>query len=94
MSLRVPENDKQLKRMKGLFAYYAKWVQNFSDKISGLSEPEFPLSENCISIINGLKKDIAASVRASVVPGERFVVEYALGAVSYTHLTLPTNREV
>ena len=86
MALNDPEDEKQLKRIKGLFAYYAKWVPKFSEKISVLSNPSFPLSDKCTNTINGLKKDIAASVRASVVHGEDFVVETdasenALGAV-------------
>ena len=58
--LKTPETKKELERTKGLFAYYAKWIPGFSQKISQLSNVEFPLSK----------------------------------AVSYTHLTLPTNREV
>ena len=33
LDLPLPNNAKSLKRMLGLFAYYAKWVTYYSDKI-------------------------------------------------------------
>ena len=54
--LKVPETPKELERLKGLFAYYAKWVSNFSDKISRLQKAEFPLSKDCREVISSLKR--------------------------------------
>ena len=41
-----PENPQSLKRVLGMFAYYAKWIPNFSDKMQPLSQAtKFPLDE-------------------------------------------------
>ena len=36
--LKTPENKKELERLQGLFAYYAKWVPDFSKRISSLKD--------------------------------------------------------
>ena len=59
---------------KGLLAYYAKWIQNFFEKISILKNLTFPLSDEIVKSIKSIKDDIAASVRASVDPEEILVV--------------------
>ena len=42
-----PKTLKELKQVRGLFAYYAKWIGDFSTKIRPLIDTEiFPLS-NC-----------------------------------------------
>ena len=84
--LAVPTNSKELGRLKGLFAYYAKWIQNFSEKIACIKDPSFPLSEHCVKAIELVKGEISAAVRASVDPSEVFTVESdasdtAIGAV-------------
>lgn len=58
-----PSNHKSLQRLKGLFAYYSKWVPNFSKKIQTLTNPDFPLQPNALKAIQDLKKDI---VKASL----------------------------
>ena len=46
MEMPDPLNLKDLKRMRGLFAYYAKWINDFSTKIKPLLEvTSFPLSK-------------------------------------------------
>ena len=62
IDLPVPTESKSLKRALGLFSYYSKWIEKFSDKIKPLTqEPIFPLDEEAISAFNNLKKDIANS---------------------------------
>ena len=56
--LKTPTNPKELERLKGLFAYYAKWVPGFSEKIVGLRNVEFPLSPECLGVIEELKSAI------------------------------------
>ena len=75
-----------MEHLKGLFAYYAKWIPSFSEKISGLQDASFPISEVQLQIIKDLKKDILNSVQASVDPTLPFVVETdasdkAIGAI-------------
>ena len=48
--LPAPTNSKALKRVLGLFAYYAKWIQNFSEKISKLKNVQtFPLDSDSMN---------------------------------------------
>ena len=37
LNLPVPEEPKSLKRVMGMFSYYAKWINHFSDKIHVLN---------------------------------------------------------
>ena len=66
LDLPPPNNIKSLKRMLGLFAYYAKWVTNYSGKIVRLkSVTSFPLSFEAVKDFESLKQDIAnASLQA------------------------------
>ena len=86
MELRIPKSPKELSRLKGVFAYYARWVKNFSAKIAKLSDPEFTLSEEARVAIKTIKEDIAGAVRVTVDPSKELQVEtdaseYAIGAV-------------
>ena len=61
--LPVPHDKKSLQRLVGLFAYYAKWVPAYSEKIRHrVREQSFPLSAECRSAIEQLKGDIAKAV--------------------------------
>ena len=55
-------------------------------RVSKLSSPVFPLSDECQEVIKSLKKDTAGSLRALVDPSPKFTVETdasdnAVGAV-------------
>ena len=51
-----PNNRRSLKRILGLFAYYAKWVQRFSDKVKHLRQiKNFPLDEASLNEFYSLK---------------------------------------
>ena len=41
------EDTKELKQVRGLFAYYAKWIANFSTKIRPLIDTEIFSLPNC-----------------------------------------------
>ena len=46
LELAEPKTLKELKQVRGLFAYYAKWIANFSTKIRPLIDTEiFPPSD-------------------------------------------------
>ena len=50
LELPVPKTQKELKRCLGMFAYYAKWIANFSEKISLLTKVEqFPLNTDAVA---------------------------------------------
>ena len=47
----VPSTLKELKRVRGLFAYYSKWIMDFSTKIKLLAETRtFPLPQKSIEM--------------------------------------------
>ena len=53
-----PKNMNSLKRIRGMFAYYAKWIPEFSDKIKPLVKAEkFPLGEKALKAFNTLKSE-------------------------------------
>ena len=42
----VPNDAKSMKRVIGMFAYYSKWIHNFSDKIAPLIKNEtYPVND-------------------------------------------------
>ena len=45
IELPIPKSSKELKRCLGMFAYYARWIRNFSEKIKPLTagKMHFPL---------------------------------------------------
>ena len=60
----------------GLFAHYAKWIKQFSEKIKRLKEAKsFPLNDSQISDFQNLKKEIARASLRSINKIMPFVVE-------------------
>ena len=75
-NLPPPNNQKALKRVLGLFAYYAKWIFQFSDKIQSLKQTtKFPLDDTALNDFNALKKEIEKAVLLSIDENLPFVVE-------------------
>lgn len=71
-----PTNMGSLRRAQGLFAYYAKWIPGFSDKIQPLVNTKtFPLSESALVAFNSLKKHLMDASLQSVDESLPFVVE-------------------
>ena len=71
-----PSSKKSLQRTLGLFAYYAKWVQNFSDKIVNLkSATKFPLGQQEIEDFESLKTAIANAALQAIDDDKPFTVE-------------------
>ena len=65
-----------MKRVLGLFAYYAKWIKEFSEKIKRLRETKsFPLNDSQINDFQNLKKEIARAALRSIDKNMPFVVE-------------------
>lgn len=75
IDLPVPCNLKSLKRMVGFFAYYSKWIPNYSSKIKPLIDAEFPLCAVSVEAINSLKKDISNAVLMAIDDHEPFLIE-------------------
>ena len=86
MELPAPTNLAAQRRVLGMFAYYSKWVKNFSDKVRPLNKnTTFPLPTDAEESFNILKNDIKSASLATIDSDEPFVVEtdasdYALAA--------------
>ena len=71
-----PTDFRSLKRLLGLFAYYAKWIPDFSKKIQKLKNAKsFPLSSSILEDFNRLKKLIEHASLAAIDENQPFVVE-------------------
>ena len=76
LNMPAPQDAKSLKRALGMFAYYAKWVMNFSDKIANLnSTKKFPLTSKALEKFELLKEEIAKASLRSIDENLPFVVE-------------------
>ncbi|PIK38271.1 hypothetical protein BSL78_24891 [Apostichopus japonicus] len=74
--LPIPQNLKALRRCMGMFAYYARWIPNFSSKVKPLTEsPTFPLGEEAVKAFDRLKADIENSVVTAIDETIPFEVE-------------------
>ena len=59
-----------------MFAYYAKWIPRFSEKIRLLSETiSFPLSDEALTAFNTLKKELGDVVLSPIDEDAPYVVE-------------------
>ena len=71
-----PENLKSLKRVVSMFAYYAKWIPNYSDKVKPLSQAtSFPLDVDALNAFMMLKKELGKASLHSIDESLPFVVE-------------------
>ena len=71
-----PTSPKSLKQVLGLFANYAKWIHQFSDKIQCLKKAtSFPLNHYELVNFENIKKEIAQATLKSIDESVLFVVE-------------------
>ena len=71
-----PKNTASLKQALGMFAYYAKWIPQFSNKIRPLAESEsFPLTGKALTSFDRLKKKLGEVVLSTIDEDTPFVVE-------------------
>ena len=76
LELPVPHNTPSLKRVIGLFAYYARWIPNYSDNIRPLLQSKsFPLEEGAAQAFNKLKSILADAALQSMDENVPFTVE-------------------
>ena len=66
MVLPIPVNSSQLKRLLGFFAYNAKWIADYSNKVAPLLAAQkqlaFPLNQASRLAIATFKKEVASAV--------------------------------
>ena len=72
----LPTTHKELQRVVGLFAYYAKWIADFSTKIRPLAETDrFPVTHQAEKAFEILKAELENVALASIDEEERFQLE-------------------
>ena len=72
----LPQTPKELKRVSGMFAYYAKWIDNFSSKAGPLLRAEtFPMKGDSMDAFVLLKQELANICLGAIREDVSFVVE-------------------
>ena len=61
LEMRAPITNKELQRLIGLFAYYARWIPSYSDKIRPLIKSTLPLSSDALFAFDVLKQALASA---------------------------------
>ena len=76
INLPTPTCSKSLKRVIGMFSYYARWIQSFSDKIKLLnSATHFPLNQSEVNVFESLKTELAEAAMQAIDENVPFTVE-------------------
>ena len=76
LEMPAPMSHKSLQRILGMFAYYAKWIPRFSDRISELkSARSFPLKSSELLEFEGLKNSISKAALQTIDESLPFTVE-------------------
>ena len=72
----TPNGDKSLRRVLGMFAYYAKWIDHFADKGRPLAVAKnFPLSGDALNSFKLLKSELVNVALHSIDEQAPFVAE-------------------
>ena len=80
-------NMNSLKRIKVMFAYYAKWIPEFSDKIQSIVKVDkFPLGEKVLKAFNTLKSELCKDTLWAIVENLPLQLDWCfrLYYISYT----------
>ena len=76
LKLPIPTDSSSLRRVLGMFAHYARWIPNFSQKISFLTDcNKFPISRAASEAFETIKMEIAKSAVSAIEDHVPFVVE-------------------
>ena len=77
IELPIPKSSKELKRCLGMFAYYARWIHNFSGKIKPLTagKMHFPLQSDAVTAFESLRKELLSACLKRIDENETFTVE-------------------
>ena len=71
-----PTSVCSLLRLLGTFAYYAKWIPDFSEKFNPLTSTQsFPFSQSVLNTFTILQKELAAAALVPIDESMPFVVE-------------------
>ena len=95
LKLSPPRNSKELQRIVGLFAYYAQWIKNYSDKIKPLINNScFPLTGSALKTFKLLKSELADVSLKVIDEKEQFVVKTDASYVALSATLNQNNRPV
>ena len=76
LEMGAPTSLKAQKRLVGMFAYYSKFLENFSDKIYPLNHnTQFPVPNSVLEAFRRLKLDLRDAALQSIDLEQQFVVE-------------------
>ena len=87
IDLPPPTSSRELKRVCGMFAYYSRWIQDFSRKARPLLQStEFPLPQSALDAFAELKQELLQASLGSIREDVTFEVEcdasdYAVAAI-------------
>ena len=88
VELPIPKTTAELKRCVGMFAYYARWIRNYSSKIKPLIPEKtiLPLNDKDVKAFNTLRQDLLNACLGCINDKEPFTVEcdasnFAIAAV-------------
>ena len=86
MELPPPTDPAAQRRVVGMFAYYSRWIKDFSNKIRPLVKNNtFPIPEEVKSAFDTLKNDLKDASLTAIDPTQTLIVEtdaskFAIGA--------------
>ena len=90
-----PDNLKAQQRLVGMFAYYAPWINHFSDKIHPLVQNRtFPLPRDVIFCFENLKSELETSAVVTIADNIPLVVETDASDVAIAATLNQDNRPV
>jgi len=77
IELPVPQNHRELKRCLGMFAYYDRWIKNYSGKVEPLTikSVSFPLSHDALAAFEQLRSELRNACLGCIDQREPFTVE-------------------
>jgi len=83
---KIPTNGKELDRLKGMLAYYAKWIKNYSEKIQCLTKVNLPLDNNAQKNVRALIDELSTVTLKRIDASQTFTVETdaSYGAIAAT----------
>ena len=98
LDMKPPNTNRELKRAIGLFSYYARWIENFSEKAAPLLICEtLSLEGDALKSFTQLKTDLGRTSLGAIKDQLPFEVEtdaseYAIAAIAMWSKPWPAGR--
>ena len=76
LDMNPPETKANMQRILGLFSYYAKWINDYSNKVQPLLQVKsFPLNSNELEAFENIRREICEASMAPIDETLKFEVE-------------------